>query len=116
MIQIKKNYVNFGEVRKSQLVKSTLFISSLVPLGYFQICSDAKERESGVQKATGSYRIYSSLVKLKLWFLNLRWKTCLWAELQLWCQSLQLKTCPWAEHTDQNDDDVALKWSTQHRK
>ena len=33
-----------------------------------------------MRKATGSYRIYLSLVKLQLWFLSLRWKTCLWAE------------------------------------
>ena len=35
--------VNFGEVRRGQLTKSTL-ISALVPLGSFKICSDAKER------------------------------------------------------------------------
>ena len=29
--------VNFGEVRRAQLAKSTLFTSSLVPLGSFQI-------------------------------------------------------------------------------
>ena len=29
--------VNFGEVRRAQLAKSTLLISSFVPLGYFQI-------------------------------------------------------------------------------
>ena len=36
--------VNFGEVRRAQLAKSTLLTSTLVPLGSFQICSDAKER------------------------------------------------------------------------
>ena len=36
--------VNFGEVRRAQLAKSTLLVSSLVPLGYFKVCSDAKER------------------------------------------------------------------------
>ena len=53
--------VNFGEVRRTQLAKSTLLTSMLVPLGSFQIfkvCSDAKE--SGVQKATGSHRTYST--------------------------------------------------------
>ena len=30
-----------------------------------------------MRKATGSYRTYSSLVKLLPWFLSLRWKTCL---------------------------------------
>ena len=45
--------VNFGEVRRAELAKSTLFTSTLVPLGSFQIlkiCSDAKE--NGVWKAT----------------------------------------------------------------
>ena len=36
--------VNFGEVRRVQLAKSTLLTSSLVPLGSFKDCSDAKER------------------------------------------------------------------------
>ena len=35
---------NFGEVRRAQLAKSTLLTSSLVPLGSFKVCSDAKER------------------------------------------------------------------------
>ena len=30
-----------------------------------------------MRKAIGSYRIYSSLVKLQVWFLSLRCKTCL---------------------------------------
>ena len=30
-----------------------------------------------MRKATGSYRTYSSLVKLQLWFLSLWWKICL---------------------------------------
>ena len=55
--------------------------------------------DSGVQKAMGSYCIYSSLVKLHSWFLSLQWKTCLWAELKPWCLSFQWKTCPWAEHS-----------------
>ena len=36
---------NFGEIRRTQLAKSTLLTSSLVPLGSLKICSDAKERE-----------------------------------------------------------------------
>ena len=40
-------------------------------------CSDAKKREWG----TGSYRTYSSLVKLQPCYLSLRWKTCVWSEL-----------------------------------
>ena len=34
--------VNFCDVRRAQLVKSALLTSMLVPLGSFQICSDAK--------------------------------------------------------------------------
>ena len=41
--------VNFGEVQRAQLVKSTLLTSTLVPLETFP----------GVQKAMGSYRTYS---------------------------------------------------------
>ena len=39
--------MNFGEIRRAQLAKSTLLTSKLVPLGSFQIfkiCSDVKER------------------------------------------------------------------------
>ena len=36
--------VNFGEVRRAQLAKSTLLTSTLVTLGYFKVRSDAKER------------------------------------------------------------------------
>ena len=75
------------KVRSAQLAKSTILISTLVPLGSFKVCSDAKER--GVRKATERYRTYSCLVKLQLWFLSLRWKTCLWAELQPSCLSFQ---------------------------
>ena len=41
---IVKPVVNFSEVRRAQLDKSTLLTSSLVPLGSFKVCSDAKER------------------------------------------------------------------------
>ena len=36
--------VNFGEIRRGQLDKSTLLTSTLVPLGSFKVCSDVKER------------------------------------------------------------------------
>ena len=51
--------VNFGEVRRAQLSKFTLPTSTMVLLGSFRsfkVCSDANE--SGVRKATGSYRTY----------------------------------------------------------
>ena len=53
--------VNFGEVQRVKLAKSTLLTSTLLPLGffkYFKICSVAKGRV-GVRKATGSYRTCS---------------------------------------------------------
>ena len=43
--------------------------------------------------------------KTAAWFLSLRWKTCLWAELQHWCMNLQWKICNWAELSD---DDCLL--------
>ena len=49
-----------------QLAKSTHLTARWGPwdlLRSFKVCSDAKE--SGVRKATGSYRTYSSLVKLQ---------------------------------------------------
>ena len=70
---------NFGEVRKAQLVKSTLLTSTLVSLGSFQIfkiCSGAKER-AGSGKQWEATAPIQSLVKLQPWFLSLRWKTCL---------------------------------------
>ena len=76
--------VNFGEVRRAQLAKSTLLASTLLPLGSFRsfkICSGAKGRmRCGKQrKVTASIQC---LVKLRSWFLSLRWKSCLWAELK----------------------------------
>ena len=60
--------VNFGEVRSAQLAKSILLTSSRCPwvlFRSFEVCSDAKE--SGVRKATGSYRICNSLEKQQTW-------------------------------------------------
>ena len=57
--------VNFGEVRRAQVAKSTLLTFSLVPLGSPKIFLRSK-RESGVRKATGSYRTYRSLENYKL--------------------------------------------------
>ena len=53
-----------------------------------------RERERGMWKETGSYRTYSSLVKLHPGFLSLQWKTCLCAELQTWCLSFTVKVLP----------------------
>ena len=51
--------VNFVEIRRAQSTKSTLLTSTLLSLGSFKAYSDAQERESGMQKAMGSYRTYS---------------------------------------------------------
>ena len=70
--------VNFCEVRKAQLAKSTLLISTLVPLGSFQIFTaycDAKERV-GCRKPGEATALSQSMVKLQYWFLRLRWTTC----------------------------------------
>ena len=57
--------VNFGEVRKTQLAKSTLLTSTLGSLESFQIFNGQfrYKRESGVRKATGSCRTYLFAVK-----------------------------------------------------
>ena len=68
--------VNFGEVQRAQLAKSTLLTSMLVPLGSFQVCSNAKERV-GCRKQQEATALIQSLVKLQPWFLSLQWKTCL---------------------------------------
>ena len=71
--------MNFGQVRRIQLAKSTLFTSTLVPLGSFQIFevySEAKERVGSGEQGEATAPI-QSLVNLQPWFLSLRWKTCL---------------------------------------
>ena len=71
--------MNFCEVRRAQLDKSTLLTSKLVPLGSFhtfKVCSGAKERV-GCGKQREATASIQSLVKLQLWFLRLRCKTCL---------------------------------------
>ena len=44
LIQYLTPVVNFGEVRRTQLAKSTLLTAMSVPLGSFKVCSDTKER------------------------------------------------------------------------
>ena len=60
--------VNFGQVRRAQLAKSILLTSTLVPLGSFKVCSDAKERV-GCGKQREATAPIQSLVKLQPWFL-----------------------------------------------
>ena len=63
--------VNFSDVRRAQLAKSTLITSTVMPLGSFQIflgLFDSKQRvECGMQREA-SVPI-QSLVKLQPWFL-----------------------------------------------
>ena len=68
--------VNFGEVRRAQLAKSTLLTFTLVPLGSFKACSDDKDGVGCGKQQEAAVPI-KSLVKLQPWFLSLRWKTCL---------------------------------------
>ena len=80
--------VNFGEIRGTQLAKSTILTSKLRPLGSFQICSDAKERVGCGKQREATVDIYPYRKSAQPWFLSLQWKTCLWTELQPWflCQ------------------------------
>ena len=54
-----------------------------------------------MRKATGSYRTYSSLVKLQPKLLSLQWKASLWAELQP-----SVKVCSEGPALGQNTDDI----------
>ena len=83
---------------RAQLAKSTLLTSTLVPLGSFQICSYAKD--SGVRKATGSYRTYSIPGKTATLVPVFAVEDLNWTELQAWFLRLEWRTCPWAEHSD----------------
>ena len=53
-----------------------------------------------MRKSTASYRTYSILVKLQLWFLGLQWKTCLWQNC-----SLGFCACSEGPALGQNTDD-----------
>ena len=102
LIWSKTPVANFGEVQRVHLAKPTLLTSALVPLGSFQIFL-------GVRKATGSYRTYSSLIKLLPWFLRVQCRTCPCAKMQPRLLRLRSRTCPWAEHSDDDDDDYKYK-------
>ena len=60
--------VNFGEVRRAQLAKSTILISTLVPLGSFRfskVYSDAKGRVGcGKQREASAPFILSNTATL----------------------------------------------------
>ena len=75
----------FSEDGRTQLAKLHSPHLLVVVRGIF---SDAKER--GMRKETGSYRTYSSLVKLQPWCLSLLRKTCLWQVPQFAMKYLSL--------------------------
>ena len=72
----------YDEFRRAQLAKPTLLASNVGPPGIFSdlLRSVQMLNRDCVRKATGSYCIYLSLVKLHPWSLRLQWKTCSWAE------------------------------------
>ena len=61
--------VNFGEVRRAQLAKSTILTSMMVSLGFSDLLRSVQmlERECGAV-TTGSYHTYSSLVNCNIGF------------------------------------------------
>ena len=63
---------HFGEVRRTQLAKTALLTSTLVPLGSFQML-----KAVGCGKQWEATAPIQSLVKQQSWFLSLIWKTCL---------------------------------------
>ena len=71
--------VNFGEVWRAQLAKSTL-ISTLGPLGSFQNFLRSVQLLMREWGAESNGKLQLQLVKLQPWFLSLRWTTCHWAE------------------------------------
>ena len=92
-----------GEFRRSPMGPDSQIHSPRLLVGDPGIFSDLLRFVQMLKKkwgaeSNGSYRTYSSLVKLQPRFPSLQWKTCLWAELQPWCLSLRWRTCPWAEH------------------
>ena len=81
------------EVPVSQICSPHLHVRALGGLfRSFKVCSDAKERAGCGRQREATVPI-QSLVKLLLWFLSLRWKTCLW---QNWSQApaLAVKDLP----------------------
>ena len=102
--------MNFGKVWRAQLPKTTLLTSTLVSLGSFQVCSDAKERV-GCGKQREATAPIQSLVKLQPWFLSLWWKTC----LRLNC-SLGSCTCSEGPALGQNTLMMILTLTTKEKK
>ena len=71
--------MNFCDVQRAQLAKSTLLTSTLVPLGSFQVFLRSVQmlkREWGAE-SNGKLPHLFIPGKTSSWFLSLRWKTCL---------------------------------------
>ena len=84
--------VNFGEVRKAQLAKSTLAPSKLVPLGSFQISSESKEKLPNLFLPS---KTATMVPELAVEDLPLGRTSTLVPEFAG-------MTCPWAEHSDED--------------
>ena len=83
----------------SQIHSPHLHIGAPVIFSDFLRSVELLKRESvWVRKATGSYRTYSSLVKVQTWFLSLRWKTCLQQNCIPMFLRFQWMTYLWTEH------------------
>ena len=81
--------VNFGEVQRAQLAKSTLIISTLVPLVSFKVFQMQK-REWNAESNGKLPQPIQSLGKLQPWFLSFQWKT-------YFRQKFSLGSCPCSE-------------------
>ena len=84
LMELISPVVNFSEVQRTQLVKSTLLISMLVPWNLFRcfkICPDAKERV-GCRKQWEATAPIQSLVKLQAFFPEFAMEDLPLAELQ----------------------------------
>ena len=58
-----------------------------------------------MRKATRSYHTYSSLEKLQIWLLSLRWKTRLWVQLQPMVPEFVVRPALGQNTHDDDDDD-----------
>ena len=114
--------VNFSEVRRAQLAKSTLLNSMMGSWDFFRsfkICLDLLRSVQMLKREWGAKsnrKLPHIFIPSKTRFLSLRRKTCLWAELQPWCLSLQWNICPWAEHSDADESLIPYQYSVSCSK
>ena len=74
ILRVLTPVINFGEVRRAQLAKSTLLNSMLMPLGFSDLLRSVQmlKRERGCGKQQEATATIQSLVKLQPWFQSLR--------------------------------------------